>query len=410
MDVKPCKRLPTGEQSFAQREHCPLTSNDCQVAGWRYAFFPRCDRLILVSSTSKTRPTSRASSKPASLKTVASYVGLSIAAVSRVLSGAPAARSIPLTTQERIFAAAKRFNYQPNISARSLRSRRSYTVGVMVPEVSEGYATLVLSGIEQQLMEDDYFYFVVSHRHRSELIEKYQHLLMARSIEGLIAVDTALAHQLSVPTVTISGQREPEGVTKIVLNHQSAATLALEHLHSFGHTKIAFIKGQSFSSDTQSRWRAILNAAAKLNIAIVPALVARLGSDTSTHEPGYDAMQQILATGAPFTALFAFNDTSAIGAIQAIRGAGLRVPEDISVVGFDDIPSAAYQNPALTTIRQPMREMGRIAVRQLLSRIRDRSDGTFADRIMVEPELVVRGSSAPRRALPPKRPRQRSKV
>ena len=132
----------------------------------------------------------------ASLKTLAAYLGLSTAAVSRVLSGAPAAQSIPPATQERIFEAARKFQYRPNVLARSLRSQKSLTIGVMVPEISEGYATLVLSGIEQKLLEEGYFYFVVSHHHRPERISRYMDLLLARAVEGIVAVDTPLKQRV----------------------------------------------------------------------------------------------------------------------------------------------------------------------------------------------------------------------
>ena len=199
----------------------------------------------------------RSDRKPASLRTIADHLGLSTAAVSRVLSGAAAARSIPEATQKKIQEAARLFNYRPNVLARSLRNRRSLTVGVMVPEVSEGYATLVLSGIEQRLLEADFFYFVVSHHHRAELIERYPELLLARAVEGLIAIDTPLTHRLDVPTVTVSGHHEPPGVTNILLNHKRAAVLAIEHLAGLRHRRIAFIQGQVFSSDTRPRWNAI---------------------------------------------------------------------------------------------------------------------------------------------------------
>jgi DNA-binding LacI/PurR family transcriptional regulator len=357
-----------------------------------------CARLTVVTSGNKTQSALLAVAKPASLKTLATHVGLSVAAVSRVLSGAQAARSIPAATQARIFAAAQLFNYQPNVFARSLRNKRSFTVGVIVPEVSEGYATLVLSGIEHQLLQDDYFYFVVSHHHRPELIEKYQHLLMARSIEGLIAIDTPLTQRLSVPTITVSGHHEPAGVTNIVLNHQRAATLALGHLHGLGHTKIAFIKGQAFSSDTESRWRAIRDVAAKLKIKIVPKLIAQLEGDSPTHDPGYYATQKILAAAEPFTAIFAFNDVSAIGAVRALRESGLRVPNDVSVVGFDDVQSAAFQNPGLTTVRQPLHKMGVLAAQTLLQQILSPSKNgegatPHASQLVVDPELIVRGST-----------------
>jgi DNA-binding LacI/PurR family transcriptional regulator len=357
-----------------------------------------CGRLTVVTPGNKTQSTPLAVVKPASLKTLATHLDLSVAAVSRVLSGAHAARSIPAATQARIFEAAQQFNYQPNVFARSLRNKRSFTVGVIVPEVSEGYATLVLSGIEQQLLQDDYFYFVVSHHHRPELIEKYQHLLMARSIEGLIAIDTPLTQRLSVPTVTVSGHHEPAGVTNIVLNHQRAATLALGHLQGLGHTKIAFIKGQAFSSDTESRWRAIRDAAAKFGLKIIPKLVAQLEGDSPTHEPGYYATQKILATAEPFTAIFAFNDISAIGAVRALRESGLRIPQDVSVVGFDDVQSAAFQNPGLTTVRQPLHKMGVLAAQTLLKqilspRINEEAATPHASQLVVDPELIVRGST-----------------
>src|ERR1700704_2065474 len=165
-----------------------------------------------------------------SLKILAEHLGLSKAAVSLVINRSPSAKSIPRHTQERIRAAARELNYRPNFMARSLRRQRSFTVGVVVPEVSEGYAALVLSGIEDHLLEEGYFYFVVSHRHRADLIEEYPHLLQQRAVEGLIAVDTACQKGVPVPVVAVSGHREVEGVTNIVLNHSYAAKLALDHL------------------------------------------------------------------------------------------------------------------------------------------------------------------------------------
>lgn len=347
---------------------------------------------------------------PPSLRTIAEHLDLSTAAVSRVLSNSPAAKSIPPATQQKILAAARFFDYRPNVLARSLRSRRTYTLGVMVPELSEGYATLVLSGIEQRLLEAGFFYFVVSHHHRPELIERYQQLLLGRSIEGLIAVDTPLATRTHVPTVTVSGHHEPPGVTNIQLNHRRAAALAIQHLKDLQHTRIAFIQGQQFSSDTRSRWNAIRAAMSTASIPIDPAFVVQLEGDAPTHSPGYQATQRLLTAKAsethtrsaalPFTALFAFNDMSAIGAIKALREAGLRVPEDVSVIGFDDVQSAAFQNPGLTTVRQPLHQMGVLAAQTILDQIQTPPDSSRAPRHTnrtVEPELMVRGSTAPAR-------------
>lgn len=336
----------------------------------------------------------KGSGQTVSLKFLAEHLGLSQAAVSLVINRSPGAKSIPHRTQELIREAARELNYRPNHLARSLRQQRSYTIGVVVPEISEGYAALVMSGIEDHLLQEGYFYFVVSHRHREELIEEYPLLLQQRAVEGLIAVDTAVTGPAQVPLVAVSGHREVPGVTNIVLDHARAATLAMEHLTKLNHIQIAFIKGQEFSSDTAIRWESVRNAAQTLKVPINERLVGQLEGESSSPALGYEVTKKLLATGETFTALFAFNDISSIGAIQALREAGRRVPEDVSVVGFDDIQSAAFQNPALTTVRQPLREMGLLAAETLLRRIAAPGHIPYPKEIVVQPELIVRGSTA----------------
>ncbi len=346
----------------------------------------------------KTNGPSAAQKSPGtgvSLKLLANHLGLSQAAVSFVINRSPAAKSIPQRTQELIRAAALELNYRPNHLARSLRQQRSFTIGVVVPEISEGYAALVMSGIEDHLLQEGYFYFVVSHRHRNELIQEYPLLLQQRAVEGLIVVDTVLSEKVDVPSVAVSGHRDVPGVTNIVLNHGRAACLALQHLTNLGHREMAFIKGQAFSSDTEVRWEAVREAANKFGIDVKDQFVGQLEGESSSPLLGYQVTQKLLAGGEPFTALFTFNDISAIGAVQALREAGRRVPEDVSVVGFDDIQSAAFQNPALTTVRQPLREMGMIAAETLLQRITAPAKAPYPKEIVVEPELIVRASTAP---------------
>lgn len=347
-------------------------------------------RLVHVSGTKHVGV-----QKPTSLKMVADLVGLSSAAVSRVLNGSPAANSIPKATQERILAAARQLNYRPNLLARSLRRGRSHTIGVLVPEVSEGYATLVLAGLEQGLMQAGYFFFLISHHHRADLVEQSQSMLVERAVDGIVAIDTPLQQHPPLPTVTISCPDRHEWITNIMLNHRRAAELAMDHLVGLGHRQIAFIRGQSFSSDTEPRWEAIQHAAERARLAIDPELVAQLDGDSPSHEPGYFATQRLLGPKAQFTALFAFNDVSAIGAIRALREAGLRVPEDVSVVGFDDIQSAAFQNPALTTVRQPLRTMGTLAAETILTQIGSPAEHPPSRQLVVDPELVVRDSTCP---------------
>jgi DNA-binding LacI/PurR family transcriptional regulator len=178
-----------------------------------------------------------------------------------------------------------------------------------------------------------------------------------------------------------------------MLDHMHAAELALKHLYSLGHRKIAFMRGQPFSSDSDTRWNSLVVVAERLGLEIKQELVISLDRDLTSPELGYPVIQQLLATKEPFTALVAFNDISAIGAIRALRDYNLRVPEDISVIGFDDIRAAAYTLPRLTTINQPLEEIGRIATQSLLNRIHNTVPPR--DEITVEPELVVRESTGP---------------
>ncbi len=328
------------------------------------------------------------------LKKLSEHLGLSPATVSLVINRSSVADSIPQETKDRIFAAARKFKYRPSFFARSLRTQRSFTVGVIVPEVSDGYSASVMSGMEDHLLQEGYFYFVASHRHRADLIDEYPRMLLERSVDGLIAVDTPWHLNLSVPVVTVSGHNDVKGVTNIALNHQRAAEIALKHLFHLGHRQIAFMKGQEFSSDTEVRWANIERAAQHLGLTIHPRLVAQLEGDSFFPQLGYMATKVLLASKEAFTALFAFNDISAMGAIRALRESGRQVPEDVSVVGFDDIQSAAFQNPSLTTVRQPLRAMGRAAAEILLKRI-NRPGSELRDQYIMEPELVIRETTCP---------------
>jgi DNA-binding LacI/PurR family transcriptional regulator len=355
-----------------------------------------CARLPNVSGNKRKKNGERSirmSPRPLTLKELAERLGLSPATISLVINRSPVADSIPQDTKDRILAAVRKYKYRPSFFARSLRARRSLTVGVIVPEVSDGYSASVMSGIEDHLLQEGYFYFVVSHRHRADLIDEYPRLFLERSVDGLIAVDTPWTLSLSIPVVTVSGHNRVRGVTNIVLDHERAARLALEHLMQLGHRRIAFIKGQEFSSDTEVRWSTIEKVSDEMGLPITPSLVAQLQGDSPSPEPGYEATKKLLAARIPFTALFAFNDISAMGAIRALREAKLRIPQDVSIVGFDDIQSAQYQNPGLTTVRQPMREMGRLAAEILLRRIRRPDAGAKQPELMVEPQLIVRGTT-----------------
>jgi DNA-binding LacI/PurR family transcriptional regulator len=327
------------------------------------------------------------------LKTIAEHLGLTPGTVSAALNNSAAARSIPAHTKNRIIDAAQALNYRPNFFARTLRLKRTYTIGVIAEEIGDAYGAMVISGIEEYLRKNNYFFLTVIHRHDPKLLQTYAQMLLTRGVEGFITTDTSLMEKLPLPTVAVAGHERLEGLTNIVLDHKRAARLALEHLRDLGHEEIAFIKGQTVSSDSAARWNAICEVAQQLDIRIRPELTVQLEGTDSTPAIGYPFAKQLLARKLPFTALFAYNDISAIGSIWAIREAGLRVPEDISVVGFDDIPGAAYANPGLTTVRQPLQKMGQIAAQTVVDLIEGR--GEYVPEIAIEPEFVIRQSTGP---------------
>ena len=338
---------------------------------------------------------------PTTLRALCEYLKLSKATVSVVINDSPAAKAIPERTKDRILKAARKLNYRANFFARSLSLKRGYTVAVLVPELSEGYAAAIMSGIEDELLKRGYFYFVASHRGRRELIEEYPRMFVDRAVEGILLVNTPLAHGLPIPAVSISGHRKVKGVVNVGVDNTQGAFIAMEHVVKLGHRDIAFFKGHPGSADTTYRWDGVCKAASRMGVRIRPELILQLQEGTSHPGPslpeeGYESAQKLLRKGKRFTALIAFNDISAIGAMRAFRDAGLSVPEDVSVVGFDDIQGAAYLTPRLTTVRQQLRRMGEIAADRLLARIENGGKGGF-QQISVAPELVKRESTcAPR--------------
>jgi len=253
------------------------------------------------------------------LKAVAQRVGLAPGTVSAVLNDAPSARSIPEHTRQRIHAAAQELNYRPNFLARSLRKKRTYTVGLILEEIGDSYGSMVISGVEAYLRQHNYFFLTVVHRHDVSMLRDYSQLLLERAVEGFITVDTSLQEPLPLPTVSVAGHRILPGVTNIVLDQERGARAALEHLLKLGHTKIAFMKGQPFSSDSEDRWRGISTVAQELGIEMDPDLIVHLEYDDPSPQVGYPYAKQLLARKKPFTALFAYNDISAMGAIRALQ-------------------------------------------------------------------------------------------
>jgi LacI family transcriptional regulator len=328
--------------------------------------------------------------------------------VSVVVSDSPAAQAIPLATRKRILAAASELQYRPNYFARSLRKKRSMSVGVLVPEMSEGYFTLVMNGVEEYLMAAKYFYLLASHYWQPSLLEEYPKMLLERSVDGILLVNTPTPTRIQVPLVSISGHEAVAGVTNIQLNHKQAARLALKHLADLGHRRVAFMKGQEQTVDTDYRWREIMETARTYGIEIHEELLIKLTENSWSPALGYGPVKELLSRTRNFTALFAFNDISAVGAIRALHEAGLQIPDDVSVIGFDDVLGAPFGIPSLTTIRQPLHEMGKAGAEFLINRI-DHPKAFYPQQVVMQPELVIRESTAKASSLCPSPAQKRSK-
>ena len=338
------------------------------------------------------------------LRMLAEHLGLSQTTVSLVLNNSPSAKSIPAETRARVVEAAKRLNYRPNYFARSLRRSKSMSVGVLAPDLSEGYFTRVMSGVVEELNHAHYFFFTACHYWDKELLQRYPRLLIERAVDGFLLLNTTVDDLVvPVPVVAISAHSTAPKVTNIVLDHYVAARMALKHLYDLGHRRIAFMHGPAAIPDSEYRWAGIQKAAKELDLRTDASLTVYLdasgwpfktGQQPMDPQIAYDPTRALLEKNRDFTALFCFNDTAAMGAVRAIKDAGLDVPGDISVVGFDDITSAAFSTPSLTTVHQPLLEMGQKGAKLLLERIANR-EKQFPAEIEVSPELVVRESTGP---------------
>ncbi len=330
------------------------------------------------------------------LKTLASLLELSQTTISLVLNDSPAARSIPAQTRERVFEAARKFNYRPNYFARSLRQSRSMSIAVLAPDLSEGYFTVVMNGVQAALVEAHYFYFTASHYWDPELIHEYPRRMIERAVDGFLLLNTQADFLSPLPVVAISGHARTAGVSNLVLDHTMAAELALSHLSELGHTRIAMMKGPEIIPDSEYRWSAILEVSRRFGVEAGPELLMSLPAYSGSPESGYLPVKELLGRTRDFTAIFCFNDIAAIGAMRALKDAGIGVPEDVSVIGFDDILGASYHTPSITTVRQPLEEMGRQGAKVLLERIA-RPAEDFDPEIVFQPQLIVRESTAPAR-------------
>jgi len=334
--------------------------------------------------------------RPISQKALAEYLKLSPSTVSLVMNDAPRAKLIPEVTRRRILDAAAKFDYRPDFYARYLYSKRSFTAAVLLPEIREAYTAAILAGIDRKLTREKFLYFTAHHYGQEDLIREYPRRLLERAVEGFLFINTTPVADPGRPTVMIGSQPKLDGIPRFAVNNDIGGGLALDYLAGLGHRTIAVIKGHPWRSSASYRFQGTVKAAKARGIVLDERLVKELHSGNTPREmtmpeEGYRCGVDLLAAKVPFTALIAFNDVTAIGAMRAFREAGLRVPEDISVIGFDDIESAGYLTPSLTTMRQPLEQMGELAAEHLIGMIE--SGQQPLSEVLVDPTLIERESA-----------------
>jgi len=341
------------------------------------------------------------------IRDVAKESGFSSTTVSIVLNNAPLARYIPAATKKKIERAAQKLGYRPNQFARSLRSKRSHTVGVMVFDMTDPFCTMILRGIENTLYQASYLPILTDVHNEGSRFERYLEMLLDRRIEALIVIanwvflDINLLADLeksSIPTTMIGCELETDSISSVIVDNELGGHLALEHLHSLGHRKIAIIRGPRALTDSSPRWRGIRSFAKQSGLELDQRLIVEMPESSdplSSFELGYKLTEDLIRQKRSFSAMLAFDDMSAFGAIRALNRAGIRVPDQCSVIGFDDVAPSAIYSPSLTTVRQPMEAMGTSAVGIVLDGINavlEKREIKPTHR-KVAPELVVREST-----------------
>ncbi|MBV8114825.1 MAG: LacI family DNA-binding transcriptional regulator [Silvibacterium sp.] len=339
---------------------------------------------------------------------VARKSGFSPSTVSIVLSEAPLSRYVAAKTKERIRKTAQSLGYRPDVFARSLRSRRSHTVGVLVFDISDPFCVLILRGIEKTLQSTSYLPILMDAHHDRKQFEGYLELLMERRVEGLIVVanwlfdEGGLLEALKnkhMPTVVVGRDVSEKHIGSVIVDNEAGGYIAIKHLYELGHRRIAVIRGPRMLSDSNRRWSGIQRFAAEQGLQLDERVVRELPGAIdpfSGFEGGAQLTEELLQSRSKFTALVAFDDLTALGAIRALAREDRSAPRDCSIIGFDDVPLAALSTPGITTIRQPMEQMGSAATNRLLEVLRESSGSgqVSTDLELLPPSLVLRDSTS----------------
>jgi LacI family transcriptional regulator len=339
---------------------------------------------------------------------IAKASGFSVSTVSIVLSEAPLSQNVAATTRSHIREIARQLGYHPDAYARSLRRRSTQTVGILAFDLSDPFCLPVMRGIQEGVHEAGYLPLIMDAQTRRQQFDLYLQMILERRAEGLIVIaswvfeETNLLGDIrknNVPILIVGRDLTAHGITSILVDNEAGGAMAMKHLWDLGHRRIAVIRGPQEMYDSEHRWAGIRRFATQSGMTLDDRLVFRLpghSEASSSFEGGLRFSRQMLASRRPFTAVLAFDDLTALGVVRGLTEAGRRVPEDCSVMGFDDVLPAELATPAISTIRQPLRMMGLEAGQRILQAIRGVSSKERSVRLhKTEPELVVRMSTAP---------------
>lgn len=329
------------------------------------------------------------------LEDIARMAGVSRSTVSRVLNNHPNVRP---EVRERVWAVIHQVGYQPHAAARSLATNRSNVIGLIIPEAvstlfTDPFFSVLIRGITDACYQHNYFLMLALFSNPSQGQDLFRRLLHSHSVDGIIVASTRLEDPLvehllegKVPFVCIGRHPDPR-VSYVDADNVTGARMAVEYLLRKGHTRVATITGPLNMAVGQDRLEGYRQALRGRHLPVEEALIVE---GDFTEAGGMAAMRRLLALEDPPTAVFTASDTMAIGALKVIREAGWRVPQDITVVGFDDLPQVAYLDPPLTTVRQPIAQLGEMAVHLLVDAI------TYGvrhpQRVVLPVELIVRGT------------------
>lgn len=341
------------------------------------------------------------------IRDVAKASGFSASTVSIVLNNAPLARYIPLLTKTRIQKTAKTLGYHPNIFAKSLRSKRNHTVGVILFDITDPYCTPILRGIENTLYQASYLPILTDAHNERSRFERYLEMLLERRVEALIILANWLFLDINIlgdlekpelPTVIIGRELESDSISSVTVDDEGGGYAALAHLYALGHRKIAFVRGPRALSSSKNRWRGVQRFMRDTGLRLDERLIIDLPDQLSPNmgvDDAYRMTQELLKQRRPFTALMAYDDMTAFGAVRALAKAGIRVPTDCSVVGFDDVSPSSLFVPSLTTIRQPLEAMGAAAVNIVVDTLNSAAENRkiLAVHRKLSSEVVVREST-----------------